>query len=282
MAHTPDSTAVRVALWRAQHVILDAKPHVLEDLVGLKLAAPAEGWQQRPDMNPQWTGGFRAHIVARARFIEDLIAEQAGRGMQQYVVLGAGLDTFPQRNPALASKLAVYEVDQPETSAWKRERLTELGFGIPEWLKLVPVDFEKKQSWREAIGAAGFDAKRPALVVSTGVTQYLTHEANLQLFEQVKQLASGTVLAITFMLPIDALPVEERAGTQAATDGAKRSGTPFISLYAPAQFIEVARSVGFKDVRHVPTTEIIERYFAGRTDGLKPASGEQLIVAVVP
>lgn len=281
MAHTPDSTAVRVALWRAQHVLLDAKPHVLDDLIGLKLAAPADGWQQRPDMNPQWTGGFRAHIVARARFIEDLVAEEVGRGMEQYVVLGAGLDTFPQRNPQLAGELSVFEVDQPETSAWKRERLTELGFGIPEWLKLVPVDFEKQQSWREASVAAGFDAAQPALVVSTGVTQYLTHEANLQLFQQVKQMASGTMLAITFMLPIDALPEDERAGTQAATDGAKRSGTPFISLYTPEKFVEVARSAGFKDVRHVPTTELIQRYFAGRSDGLKPASGEQIIVATV-
>ena len=99
----PDSTAVRVALWRAMHVQVDAPPHALEDLVGLELAAPDAGWRQRPDMDPGFTRAFRAHVVARARFIEDLIEEQAGRGVTQYVLLGAGLDTFAQRKPEIAS-----------------------------------------------------------------------------------------------------------------------------------------------------------------------------------
>src|SRR2546427_1403748 len=88
-----DSTAVRTALWRAMHVQVDAPPHVFEDEIGLKLAAPAEGWRDRQDMHPQWTRRFRAAIVARSRFVEDLVAEQAGRGVGQYVILGAGLDT---------------------------------------------------------------------------------------------------------------------------------------------------------------------------------------------
>lgn len=92
----PDSTAVRVALWRAMHVQVDPPPHVLEDEIGLRLAAPDDGWRRRPDMDPEATRGFRAGIVARARFIEDLVAEQAGHGIAQYVILGAGLDTFAQ------------------------------------------------------------------------------------------------------------------------------------------------------------------------------------------
>ena len=87
----PDSTAVRVALWRALHVEVDAPPHVLEDTIGLKLAAPEEGWRERGDMHPEGTRMFRASIVARARFIEDLVAEQSQRGVDQYVLLGAGL-----------------------------------------------------------------------------------------------------------------------------------------------------------------------------------------------
>src|SRR4029079_7972787 len=99
MDATPDSTAVRTALWRALHVEADPPPHVLEDEIGLKLAAPGEGWRDRLDMNPQWTRPIRAWIVARARFIEDLVIEQANRGVTQYVILGAGLDTFAQRRP---------------------------------------------------------------------------------------------------------------------------------------------------------------------------------------
>src|SRR3954469_12723853 len=122
----PDNTAVRTALWRALHVEVDSPPHVFEDVIGLKLAAPDEGWRNRPDMSP-FTRPFRASIVARARFIEDLVTEEAARGTRQYVILGAGLDTFAQREE-LASRLAVFEIDQPGPQAWKRQRLVELGF----------------------------------------------------------------------------------------------------------------------------------------------------------
>ncbi|MFY9778498.1 MAG: class I SAM-dependent methyltransferase, partial [Trebonia sp.] len=96
---SPDQTAVRVALWRAMHVLVDPPPHVLEDEVGLRLAAPGAGWRDRPDMDPVFTSGFRAHVVARSRFIEDLVAAQVARAAGQYVLLGAGLDTFAQRRP---------------------------------------------------------------------------------------------------------------------------------------------------------------------------------------
>src|ERR1700684_4404650 len=110
MDERPDDTAVRVALWRAIHVQVDPPPHVLEDEIGLKLAAPDENWRHRPDMDPRGTSVFRASIVARARFIEDLVVEQAGRGVSQYVIVGAGLDTFAQRRPEIASRLTVFEV----------------------------------------------------------------------------------------------------------------------------------------------------------------------------
>src|ERR1051325_11034013 len=108
----PDDTAVRVALWRALHVEVDSPPHVLEDEVGLKLAGPDDGWGGPPEMSP-FTRPFRASIVARARFIEDLVAERASHGVGQYVILGAGLDTFAQRRPELTSRLVVFEIDQP-------------------------------------------------------------------------------------------------------------------------------------------------------------------------
>src|SRR5437867_5397432 len=165
---TPDSTAVRVALWRAMHLQVDPPPYVLEDEIGLKLAAPDEGWRRRPDMDPHATSLFRASIVARARFIEDLVVEQAGRGVGQYVILGAGLDTFAQRRPEIASRLKVFEVDQPGPQAWKPQRLIELGFAIPDWLRLVPVDFEASASWWQQLAGAGFDPGQPAVVASTG------------------------------------------------------------------------------------------------------------------
>src|SRR6185312_13716355 len=122
----PDNTAVRTALWRALHVQVDAKPSILEDETGLQLIDPPDDWQQRPDM--KFTKRLRASVVARARFIEDLIIEQSKQEIGQYVILGAGLDTFAQRRQDIASKLQVYEIDQPGTQAWKQQRLIELGF----------------------------------------------------------------------------------------------------------------------------------------------------------
>src|SRR5579863_2082192 len=174
----PDSTAARVAMWRALHVEADAPPHVLEDSIGLQLLAPEENWRERGDMNPQFTRPFRASIVARARFIEDLVLEQVERGVAQYVILGAGLDSFAQRRPGIASRMKVFEVDPPGPQAWKHRRLLETAYGVPDWLRFVPVDFEAGESWREKLVTSGFDEGKPAVIVSTGVSMYLTREAN--------------------------------------------------------------------------------------------------------
>jgi methyltransferase (TIGR00027 family) len=276
----PDSTAVRVALWRAQHVEIDAPPHVLEDEIGLKLAAPDEGWRRRPDMQPHAMSLFRASIVARARFIEDLVAAQAGNGVGQYVILGAGLDTFAQRRPEIASGLRIFEVDRPGPQAWKRRRLIDLGFGIPEWLRLVPVDFETGDPWWQRLAAAGFEANRPAVVASTGVSMYLTKDAIAATLRAVAALAAGSTFAMSFLLPIDLADPDLRPMLRMAEQGARAKGTPFISFFTPAEMLALAHETGFKEARHVSAADLAERYFGGRTDGLQPANNtEELLVA---
>jgi methyltransferase (TIGR00027 family) len=275
----PDGTAVRVALWRALHMYVDAAPHVLEDEVGLRLADPGDDWQSRPDMDPVFTRGFRAAIVARARFIEDLVAEQAERGVRQYVLIGAGLDTFAQRRPDIASRMQVFEVDRPGAQAWKRARLAELGFGVPEWLRLVPVDFEAER-WGHRLEEAGFEPHQRAVVASTGVSMYLSSEANEETLRHIASFAPGSVLAMTFLLPPELLDPEDRLALQMAEKGARASGTPFISFFTPSEALELAARAGFREARHVPLSELAERYFAGRTDGFRPTTGEDLVVAV--
>jgi len=274
----PDNTANRVALWRALHVEIDAPPHVLKDTVGLQIAAPDPGWRQRPDMDPRMTRGFRAAIVARARFIEDVVAEQAARGVGQYVILGAGLDTFAQRRPELASRLAIFEVDQPGPQAWKRERLVALGYGVPSWLHLVPVNFET-DSWWDLLRSAGFDAGRPAVVVSTGVSLYLTKAANAATLRQLAQLAPGSTVAMTFLLPMELLDPADRPGLEISSRGAAAMGTPFVSFYAPEEILEVANAAGFSHAEHLSSSAMRERYFANRTDGLRPSTGEDVLLA---
>jgi methyltransferase (TIGR00027 family) len=276
----PESSAARVALWRALHVEIDPPPHVLEDRVGLQLLAPEADWRRRGDMDPQFTRPFRASIVARARFIEDLVVEQAKRGVDQYVILGAGLDSFAQRRPEIAARLTVFEVDQPGPQAWKRQRLIELGFGIPDCLRFAPVDFEAGASWRDALATAGFDEGKPAIVVSTGVSMYLTRDANAALLRQVAALAPGSTFAMTFLLPLELADPEVRPGLEMAEKGARASGTPFLSFFTPLEIIALARDGGFSEARHVSAADLAQRYFAGRTDGLRPPNNaEELLVA---
>ncbi|MEU6510409.1 class I SAM-dependent methyltransferase [Streptomyces sp. NPDC046942] len=263
------------------HVQVDAPPHVLEDEIGLRIADPGDGWRDRPDMDPVATSTFRAAMVARARFVEDLVAEQAAEhGVDQYVLLGAGLDTFAQRSPRPASRLRVFEVDQPGPQEWKRRRLVELGYGVPGRLHLVPVDFEASGgAWREPLTAAGFDPGRPAVVASIGVTMYLTKEATTTTLRQVAALAPGSTLAMTFLLPEDLVAEADRPGLRTSQAGARGAGTPFRSFYTPEEMLTLAHEAGFTHVRHVPGTSLAERYFTGRPDGLRPSTGEDLLLA---
>lgn len=278
-AAAPDNTAVRVALWRALHVLADARPHVFEDEIGLRLAAPDDGWRNRQDMSP-FTSPFRASIVARARFIEDLVEEQVARGVDQYVILGAGLDTFTQRRPEVASRMTVFEIDQPGPQAWKHARLVEEGFGVAPFLRLVPVDFEAGDAWWDRLREAGFDSARPAIVSSTGVSMYLTKSAIEATLRQVAALAPGSTLAMSFMLPIELADPAVRPGIERAAAGARANGTPFISFFTPTEMMDLARNAGFREVRHVSADMLAERYFANRADGLRPPSNsEELIVA---
>jgi methyltransferase (TIGR00027 family) len=276
----PDSTAVRVALWRALHLEADGPPHVLEDAVGLRLADPEEGWRGRGDMDPQAMRLFRASILARARFIEDLAIEEAGRGVDQYGILGAGLDSFAQRRSGIASSLRIFEIDRPGPQAWKRRRLDELGYGVPDGLRLVPVDFEAGEDWLERLQACGFDPVRPAVVASTGVSMYLTREANAATLSRIAALAPGSTLAMSFLLPMELCDPQVRPGLERSARGARASGSPFLSYFRPEDILALAREAGFRDARVVAGADLARRYFDGRSDGLRPPDhAEELLVA---
>lgn len=275
----PESTAVRVAMWRALHLEVDPPPHVFEDTVGLKLANPPDDWRSRPDMSP-FTKPFRAAILARARFVEDLVEEQAVHGVGQYLILGAGLDTFAQRKPEIASSMNVFEIDQPGPQAWKQQRLIEIGLGTPPWLHFVPVNFEQGDDWWQRLCDAGFDFERPAIVASTGVSMYLTRDAIAATLRRIATLAPGSTLVMSFLLPVEMADPEVRPGIERAVEGARASGTPFLSFFMPADILEIARDAGFLHVQHVSSATLGQRYFADRADGLRPPNNsEELLIA---
>ena len=272
----PDSTAVRTALWRALHIQVDAKPHIIEDEIGLKMIAPPDDWLQRPDM--KFTKRLRASIIARARFIEDLIIKESKQRISQYVILGAGLDSFAQRRPDIASQLQIYEIDQPGTLAWKEQRLIELGFGVPKYLHFVPVNFETS-SWQEELIKAGLDTGKSAVVACTGVSLYLTKDAITSTLKQIAAFASGSKIAMTFYLPMELLDEEDKLMQAIAEKGASESGNLMISFFSPDEIFTLAQDAGFKDVKTISTKDMEKNYFKDRTDNLLPTSGEIFLLA---
>ena len=231
-------------------------------------------------MHPVGTRGFRASIVARARFIEDLVAEQAAAGVAQYVILGAGLDTLAQRRPELGDRLRIFEVDQPGTQAWKRRRLVELGFGVPDWLRLVPIDFEAGESWWDGLSAAGFDPGRPAVVASTGVSMYLTKDATAATLRQLAALAPGSTVAMTFLLPAELVDDADRPGLEAQHP--RRPGLRARRSSASTRPTRCSRWPATPASATPDTSRpksLADRYFAGRADGLRPSTGEDILLA---
>lgn len=274
----PDHTAVRVALWRALHVQIDPEPHVFTDEIGVKLVGEKD-WRNRPDMEPEFSKAMRASIVGRARFVEDLVDEEVKNGTSQYVILGAGLDSFAQRRADLTARLQVFEVDQPGPQKWKVARLTDTGFNIPKWLHFVPVDFEAGQSlWRQ-LDLAGFDSKKPAVVVSTGVSMYLSKEANFASLQEISKLPKGSAFVVTFMLSLDLLDPKERLIMEFVMKRAGESGTPFQSLFAPEEILDFAKKAGFESSTYVSAEEIYKLYFKNRTDGLRAGHAEAFLLA---
>jgi methyltransferase (TIGR00027 family) len=249
---------------------------VLEDTLGLQITDVDDTWWSRPDMDPERTRTNRASIVARARATEDLVTAS---GAQQYVVLGAGLDTFAQRQEGAVH---VFEVDALDTQAWKRERLNELGLLAPSTrLHFVPVDFEAGQSWLTEVVTAGLDPTMPTAVSMLGVTMYLTRDAISATLRAAASLAAGSVMIFSYSRPIQMAPTEVRPILEGAAKGAAASGHPWLSLLTPDDAAALARDAGFGDVQTVTSGDLHNRYFADRHDGLSPVGGEDLVIATV-
>ena len=226
-----------------------------------------------PDSSAVCTALWRAMHV---RIDEDLLVQE---GIGQYILLGAGLDTFVQRHPELATQVMVFEIDQAGPQAWKRQRLEDLGYGVADSLRLIPVDFEAGEDWWRALVDEGLDTRARALVSSSGVSMYITKVATQATLRRLAALVPGSIVFMTFMLPFDLLDDADRPGLEAAARGAQASGTPWLSFYRPEEITALARDAGFVDARTISTADLAERYLAGRADGLRAAGGESVLVA---
>ena len=261
-------TAEVVAVMRAIHQLTDGAPKILDDpvVVDLLPASAIEAARaDRATFESPPARALRSHVLVRSRWAEDRLAEAFARGVQQYVVLGAGHDTFGFRQPTWASDLRIFEVDQPATQADKRSRLAGAGIDAPANVTFAAIDFEKT-SLEEGLRRAGVDLEQPVFFSWLGVTVYLSAAAVDAVFRAVAALPPSSEIVFTFSQPFTGA-ADESALTDMA-DRAARTGEPWITFFETEELIARLHHLGFTRVDLLTPAETEARYFRGRTDGL--------------
>ncbi len=276
---TPKPTALRVAILRAAHQLLDA-PLIFEDPLALKVLGAAQEETLRGELsgyNNPLSKGLRTSVVVRSRLAEDEWTRSEQRGLRQYVILGAGLDTFAYRRGAGHSG-RIFEVDLPEVQQWKRNCLRAAGIEEPASLTFVPMDFESS-TLAEALGKAGFCHDEPAFFAWLGVTMYIEEEAIRAVLGFIASLAPGSGVVFDYIVPPSLLSPREQQAMKALSTRAAQHGEPWKTFFAPASLAEILRSLGFHDVEDFGPEELNARYLSRRKDGLRKSGVSRLIRA---
>jgi methyltransferase (TIGR00027 family) len=272
----PSETAMGVARLRAMHQLRDGEPKILDDpvtprLLGAKLVERIR--QADLSAEPPGLAGLRSHVVLRSRYAEDRLHDAVARGVAQFVLLGAGLDTFAYRQPAWAHGLRVFEVDHAASQAAKRRLLAERGIEAPSNVRYATADFEAPDTIVRALAEQGFDMTRPAVAACLGVIVYLTMPAVDGLLQFGARLAEGSELIFTI-----SAPHEQTRETFAARAAAV--GEPWLTFLAPDDVLRRLRAFGFRDAFQPTIEALTARYFSGRSDALPPPRRSTLVVAL--
>ena len=267
---------------RAAHLLVDSEPRIFADsLAALLLGDEAETYLRyhREHGDHPLLAGTRAQATCRSRFTEDQLALAAARGTAQYVILGAGLDSFACRSE-LAGRLRVFEVDHPATQQRKRALLAAAGLAEPPTLTWVPVDFEKDELIA-SLTAAGLDPAAPAFVSWLGVTMYLTAEAIGTTLASLSRLAPGSELVTDYMLTADLRDADGVTYADLVMPDSERRGEPWLSFFTPEQMTGLLTRHGFTGVRDVRQRDAVSAALWERTDLLRPIELSRLCHATV-
>jgi methyltransferase (TIGR00027 family) len=264
----PSSTSLSAATLRAAHLLIDEPPPILDDRVALRLlgADAAERIRAAAErFRAPSARLLRTEIVVRSQFAEDALENAARRGICQYVILGAGLDTFAYRQQAWTTGLRIVEVDHPASQRDKRQRLERAGIAVPSNVAYVAADLET-DPLADSLRAGGLDPSRPAFVACLGVLIYLTEAAVGTVFEAVGTMPHGSEFVFTFSRPAGSDGPDRRSSTAARVAA---RGEPWITRFEPRTLEDRLTVAGFSSVDLVGPEEIEARYLAGRTDGLR-------------
>jgi methyltransferase (TIGR00027 family) len=265
----PSRTALRVAMHRAAHQVFD-QPKVLDDPIAIGIIGPDAAAQLNAENSgprEQVARNLRAFMAVRSRYAEDELAAAVARGATQYVILGAGLDTFAYRNPYGAEELRVFEVDYPATQEWKRDQLAAARIPIPASVTYAPVDFER-QTLSDGLGATGFDAKKATFFSWLGVTMYLREPAVMTTFEFIASTPRGGGVVFDYAVNRSSLDSAGQKALDALSARVAAAGEPFRTFFEPRALAEQLRRIGFSSVEDLSAEDINSRYFKDRADGL--------------
>lgn len=271
---TPSQMAQSVAMVRAAHQLLD-HPLVLEDRLAMAILGKEAGEQLAAAPEKFETPGsrhIRAFMTARSRYAEDELAHAIGRGATQYVLLGAGLDTFVYRHADAHSTLRVFEVDHPVTQRWKRERLASAGIPIPSAAVFVSVDLERS-ALISALDEVGFDRHRITFFSWLGLTPYLRPDIVASTLALIASLPRGSGVVFDYAVEGSSLGPVERIAQKVLMRRVARAGEPFQTFFEPGALAAILAAAGFTDVEDLGPLEIDERYFRDRADGLSVSAG---------
>lgn len=270
-------TAQGTARRRAVHQLWD-DPKVFDDPVALKIIGD-DAAADLAAIEPRDLASsirLRAFLVARSRHAEDHLAAAVARGVTQYVVLGAGLDTFAYRNPF--SGLRVYEVDHPATQAWKQHLLHEAHIDLPLCLTFAPVDFEK-ETLSEALVKAAFRHEQRTFFSWLGVTPYLERKTVLATLRWIITVCSHNAVVFDYTVPRELLNSSSQAAFDSLSDRVAAIGEPFVGFFDPRGLARELREMGFTCIEDLGPDEINARYFHNRADNLCVGGGGRLIYA---
>lgn len=270
-------TAEAAAAFRAWH-LLHGNPTVYEDPFAIQLTSAS--W--RSILNSRiltWLviekllGPIQpvfAEVLGRARYTEDLLDEAIKNGVDQYVLLGAGLDSFALRRKDLEATLKVYELDHPASQESKKKRLRKLGLDLPSNVEFVSIDFDK-ESLADGLKRSLYSNGRRAFFSWLGTTPYLTRDAVFQSLRFVASMAvAGSEIVFDYMIPKKFVPADDIPSVEALERSVRRLGEPFVSAFDPNVFPQDVCTLGFELVEQLSPKQISERYFTGRSDGLRP------------
>lgn len=262
-------TAFSAAALRAAHTLAGEEPKIFRDELALALTGMEEA--QVVALGERVPPASASTCILRSRFTEDRLAEATER-LDQYVVLGAGLDSYALRMGEALGRLNVFEVDDPPFQQWKRDRIAELSLSVPPQLRFVPCDFETT-SIAEALAAGGFAADEPCFISWLGVTQYLTREAVTETLRWAGERPAGSEVVLTFL--------ESNAQAANLRTAMAQTGVAVLSDFTTDEMTGMLEAAGFSQIEHLSPTDAEERYFRGRTDGLRPPEIQRLVSAIV-